>query len=83
MARIGSGGMSGGATAGAVARRLSAAAPWPETAKPRYRALFRERRVPAGRTYQGELTKVENNVDTGPREVCGLERRAVEAELRA
>jgi hypothetical protein len=72
-------GMNGGAPVGTVARRLPAAAPWPETAKPRHKALFRERKVPAGRSCQGELTKVENNVDAGPREVCGLEWRTVEA----
>jgi hypothetical protein len=40
-AQIGSGRTSGGALAETVSRRRSAAAPWPEIANSRYRALFR------------------------------------------
>jgi hypothetical protein len=55
------------------------AAPWPEMAISRYRALSRERKTPAGREHQCELTTSENEVDDEPREACGLERRTVVA----
>jgi hypothetical protein len=59
------------------------AAPWPEMAISRYRALSHERKAPAGRAYQCELTKVENETDDEPREACDLERRTTRAASRA
>jgi hypothetical protein len=69
--------MGGGAPAGTVARQRSAAAPLPEIAISRYRALPRERNTPAGRAYQGELTTPKHDPDEEPREACGLEKWTV------